>query len=176
MQYAGTAIECTTGNITLQDDIDVVVNAANAQLQTGGGVAGAIHRAAGEELAQACKPKAPIEPGEAVITEAFQLPNQYVIHVLGPRYGVDEPSDELLRRGFQNALAVAAENEVTSIAFPAISTGAFHYPVDAAAEVTAHAIVDALPQEPLSLVRIVLFSGADQRVYENALTTAVAQQ
>ena len=87
-------IELKTGDITEQDDLDAVVNAANAELAPGGGVAGALHRAAGPGLAEEAAPMAPIEPGEAVITGAHDLPNDYVIHCLGPVYGRDEPSDE----------------------------------------------------------------------------------
>lgn len=89
-------IECVTGDIAWQPDIDAVVNAANARLMTGGGVAGAIHRAAGLELARECEPLAPIRPGEAVITGGHKLPNRWVIHCLGPVYGVGQPGDILL--------------------------------------------------------------------------------
>ena len=89
-------IEVVQGDITSQREVDVVVNAANAELRPGGGVAGAIHRAAGPELDRACRSLAPIAPGQAVITSAFDMPNQAVIHVLGPVYGVDEPADRLL--------------------------------------------------------------------------------
>ena len=96
-------IECITGDIARQADVEAVVNAANAQLESGGGVAGALHRAAGPELAQAGRPLAPIRPGQAVITEGFALPNAWVIHCLGPVYGVDEPSAELLAQRFRLA-------------------------------------------------------------------------
>src|SRR5699024_9678184 len=101
-------IEIVEGDIAAQPDLDAVVNAANAQLMPGGGVAGALHRAAGPKLAEACKPRAPIEPGEAVITAGFELPNQWVIHALGPRYGIDQPSDELLAAAYRNVLSLAA--------------------------------------------------------------------
>ncbi|HET8903820.1 MAG TPA: macro domain-containing protein, partial [Saccharospirillum sp.] len=86
-------IECVTGDIANQPDADAIVNAANAQLQTGGGVAGAIHSAAGPGLAEECQPMAPIKPGEAVISSGHNLPNPWVIHCLGPVYGADEPAD-----------------------------------------------------------------------------------
>ena len=89
-------IEVVKGDIADQPDLDAVINAANAQLMPGGGVAGAIHKAAGPELAEACREHAPIEPGQAVVTQAFELPNRWIIHVLGPRYHLDEPADELL--------------------------------------------------------------------------------
>ena len=89
-------IECVAGDITRQAGFDAVVNAANAYLQPGGGVAGAIHKAAGPELWAACRPLAPFRPGEAVLTPGFRLPNRHVVHCLGPVYGVDEPSGEIL--------------------------------------------------------------------------------
>lgn len=92
----GVTIECVQGDITRQEGFDAVVNAANAELRPGGGVSGAIHRAAGPGLAEECRPLAPIKPGQAVITSAHKLPNRFVIHCLGPVYGVDKPSDRLL--------------------------------------------------------------------------------
>ncbi|MFP4067177.1 MAG: macro domain-containing protein, partial [Spirochaetaceae bacterium] len=124
----GVTVECVLGDIVRQPDVDAVVNAANAQLQIGGGVAGAVHRAAGPELAAECRPYAPIRPGEAVITGAGRLPNRHVIHVLGPVYGMDKPEDKLLADCYRNALRRAEENRLSSVAFPAISTGAFGYP------------------------------------------------
>ena len=87
-------IECATGDIAAQTDMDAVVNAANAQLRMGGGVAGAIHRAAGPGLEAECRTLAPIAPGQAVISGGHNLPNRHVIHCLGPVYGVDEPSEQ----------------------------------------------------------------------------------
>src|SRR5690606_5032157 len=121
----GVTVECVTGDIAGQADITAVVNAANAQLQPGGGVAGAIHRAAGPGLAEECRPLAPIRPGEAVLTSGHRLPNRDVIHCLGPVYGVDRPEAELLAACYKNALRLAEEHAIDSIAFPAVSTGAF---------------------------------------------------
>ena len=121
-------VECVQGNITSQEGIDVVVNAANAELRPGGGVAGAIHKAAGPELYRECKPLAPIKTGGAVITKAYSLPNKYVVHCLGPVYGVDKPESKLLADCYINALKIADEKGAISIAFPAISTGIFGYP------------------------------------------------
>jgi len=91
VQYKHIQIECVQGDITHQPDVDAIVNAANAELLPGGGVSGAIHRAAGPRLAQACQPLAPIQPGQAVLTPAFDLPNRAVIHCLGPVYSIDNP-------------------------------------------------------------------------------------
>jgi len=103
-----TTLEVVQGDIVNQADLEAIVNAANAQLTMGGGVAGAIHAAAGPELEEECQEKAPIEPGEAVITRAYQLPNNYVIHVLGPRYGKDKPEAKLLARALSKRFKVSS--------------------------------------------------------------------
>ena len=163
-------LEIQTGDITDQYDIDAVVNAANAWLQTGSGVAGAIHRAAGPQLAKACEQFAPINTGEAVITEAFDLPNQFVIHCLGPIYGTDKPEDKLLANCFANALNLADEEDISSVAFPAISTGAFGYPIEDAAEVTLRTILQHLPElTHVNKVRLVLFDHQDFEVFSEKL-------
>ena len=160
-------IECLQGDITNQTGIDAVVNAANAQLRIGGGVAGAIHRAAGPGLYEECKPLAPIKPGQAVITGAHDLPNKYVVHCLGPVYGIDKPGDKLLAGCYINALKVADAKGATSIAFPAISTGAFGYPVKAAAEVAYKAIQSQLPDlKNIRLIRMVLWGQEDFEVHK----------
>lgn len=162
IQKNGINIECTQGDITRQNDMDAIVNAANAQLATGGGVAGAIHRAAGPALYEECRPLAPIKPGQAVMTGAHNLPNRHVIHCLGPVYGADEPSDRLLADCYRNALRLADEAGLTSIAFPSISTGAFGYPMDDAAGVAIATLLDSLPRlHSLKTIRLVLFSESD---------------
>jgi len=164
-------VECIQGDITSQQDVDAVVNAANARLAPGGGVAGAIHRAAGPDLAEEAVPLGPIEPGEAVITGAHGLPNRYVIHTLGPVYGQDRSEAELLARCYRNSLALAEDNSVESIAFPAISTGIFGYPAEEAAEVALQTVreeVDGL--ERVRLVRFVLFGEKDLEVHERVLS------
>lgn len=167
---AGVSIELTKGNIINQSDLEAVVNAANAQLRTGGGVAGAIHRAAGPGLTEETRPLAPISPGEAVITGGHDLSNEYVIHVLGPVYGRDEPSDELLRTGYENALQRAEENEITSIGFPAISTGAFGFPVSEAARIALNTMLDwASRLESVTVIRFVLFDNEDLKIHQEAL-------
>ena len=153
--FGDVTVELTVGDITAQHGADAVVNAANAQLETGGGVAGAIHRAAGPGLAAECRPMAPIRPGECVISGGHDLPNPYVLHCLGPVYGADEPSDELLADCYRNALRIADEHRLATVAFPAISTGAFGYPMEAAAEVAVRAVAEAAPE--LTHVRLVRF-------------------
>lgn len=151
-------LELDRGDIASQDDLQAVVNAANAQLKTGGGVAGAIHRAAGPGLAEEAAPMAPIKPGEAVITSGHDLPNDYVIHCLGPVYGQDKPEDELLADCYKNALQRAEENDIDSIGFPSISTGAFGYPMKNAARVALKTIKEEIKGlESVKLIRFVLY-------------------
>ena len=170
----GVTIECVRGDITSQEDVAAIVNAANAQLQSGGGVAGAIHRAAGPGLEREARPLAPISPGEAVITGGHNLPNRYVIHTLGPVYGQDRPEDELLADCYRNSLALAEENELDSIAFPAISTGVFGYPVEEAAEVALRTVVEEAERlEHVRLIRFVLFGEKDLEVHEKVLAEIV---
>jgi O-acetyl-ADP-ribose deacetylase (regulator of RNase III) len=157
-------LQCLIGNIAQQADITAVVNAANAQLLPGGGVAKALHAAAGPELAEAFAAYAPIAPGEAVVTGAFGLPNDFVIHCLGPVFGRDEPFSTILARCYSQALKVAESTAIESIAFPAISMGAFGFPVDEGAEIACNAVADeATRLERLRLVRFVLH---DQLTYE----------
>ncbi len=156
-------LELIKGDITNQPDLGAVVNAANSQLAPGGGVAGAIHRAAGPALDEACRPLPPISPGQAVITPAFELPNQYVIHVLGPRYGIDEPSGELLAHAHRSALALCREHAIDSVGFPAISAGAFGYPLAEAAAIAIDTVRSLAPDG--LLVRFVLFDEATREVF-----------
>jgi O-acetyl-ADP-ribose deacetylase len=163
-------IELRQGDVTDQPDLDAVVNAANAQLRPGGGVAGAIHRAAGRQLDRACRPLAPIAPGEVVATDAFGLPNRRVFHALGPVYGRDEPAAALLASCYERSCALAAEERLTSVGFPAISTGVFGYPLREAAEVALTTVRRTLTEpSSLRLVRFVLFSADDLRVHAEVL-------
>ena len=167
----GVTIEVIQGDITSQDDVDAIVNAANAQLESGGGVAGAIHQAAGPGLAEEARPLAPIQPGEAVVTGGHDLPNRYVIHALGPVYGSDEPEAELLADCYRNSLELAEERGIDSLAFPALSTGAFGYPLEEATEVALRtAIEEAEKLQNVRLIRFVLFSEDDLEVYERVLS------
>lgn len=168
--FGNLTLELQQGDITKQDDLGAVVNAANAQLLRGGGVAGAIHKAAGPELEEECRPLAPISPGEAVVTAAYNLPNEYVIHTLGPVYGKDKPEAELLAECYRNSLARAEAMKVTSIGFPALSTGAFGYPMEEAAKVALETIRDEAPKlERVRLVRFVLFSGSDLELHQKVM-------
>ncbi len=169
---SGICIELVRGDIASQPDIQAVVNAANAGLRTGGGVAGAIHRAAGPGLEQECSPLAPISPGEAVITGAHNLPNDYVIHCLGPVYGRDKPEARLLADCYKNALRLAEDNRIESVAFPAISSGAFGYPLKEAAEVAVTAIFMVVPElQHVKKIRFVLFSESDMDIFGTVLSS-----
>ncbi|HEU4493676.1 MAG TPA: macro domain-containing protein [Rubrobacteraceae bacterium] len=164
-------VECVRGDITSQEDVTAIVNAANAELRSGGGVAGAIHRAAGPGLEAEARPLAPIGPGEAVITGGHDLPNRYVIHTLGPVYGRDRPEAELLARCYRNSLALADEREIESVAFPAISTGIFGYPVEEAARVALQTLVEETQRlDNVRLVRFVLFGEEDFEVHKAILS------
>ena len=171
-QFGAVTVDCIRGDITSQDDVEAVVNAANARLEPGGGVAGAIHRAAGPGLAEEAVPLGPIGPGEAVITGAHGLPNRYVVHTLGPVYGQDRPEAELLARCYRNSLALAEEEGLESIAFPAISTGIFGYPIEEAARVALDTISEEAQRlDQVRLVRFVLFGERDLEVHERVLAS-----
>lgn len=160
-------LEIVRGDIADQPDMSAVVNAANAQLRTGGGVAGAIHRAAGPGLEEECRSLAPIKPGEAVITKAHNLPNDYVIHCLGPVYGRDKPEDKLLADCYRNALLLADKHKTPSVAFPAISAGAFGYPVEEAAAVAMDTVYQTIPElRHVKTIRIVLFGELDLQEFQ----------
>lgn len=170
MKLGKINIEAVQGDITSQADITAIVNAANAELQIGSGVAGAIHAAAGKELSKETEKLAPIRPGEAVITGAYNLPNQYIIHTLGPVYGFNQPEMGFLTDCYQNALNLAEENNIDSIAFPAISTGAFGYPFEEATEIALSVIKDfSKTADSIKLVRFVLFSQSDYEYYVQKL-------
>lgn len=169
-KFNSLTLEIQQGNIVDQPDCDAIVNAANAQLRTGGGVAGAIHDIGDPELTDETRSLAPISPGEAVISSAPNFPNKHIIHCLGPVYGKDKPEDKLLRNCYENTLKVADKNRVKSIAFPAISTGAFGYPKREAAEIALTAVKDLSESlENVELVRFVLFGEDDYKLYEEVL-------
>lgn len=166
----GVKLELKQGDIANQSDMQAVVNAANEQLKIGGGVAGAIHRGAGPGLEEETAPLAPIKPGEAVITGAHDLPNDYVIHCLGPVYGRDKPEEEILSNCYKNALHMAEENGIERIAFPSISTGAFGYPMKEAAGVALSTIKGQVQRlSKVKLIRFVLYGGHAMEVHQEVM-------
>jgi len=158
-------LELVQGDIT-QQDTEAVVNAANKRLAPGGGVAGAIHRAAGPELYEECKELGGCETGEAKITSGYELPADYVIHTVGPVYSGTEKDELDLRSSYKRSLEVATENDIESISFPSISTGAFGYPTDEAAEIALEEIKRFLEEnDRIELVRMVLYGKQDYDTY-----------
>ncbi len=128
--------------------VDAIVNAANERLAPGGGVCGAIHRAAGPELARACREVAPCPTGEARITPGFRLRARHVIHAVGPVWhGGDEGEDELLASAYRSALMLAREHQLETLAFPAISTGVYGFPIPRAARIAVRTVADFLARE-----------------------------
>jgi O-acetyl-ADP-ribose deacetylase (regulator of RNase III) len=154
-------IEILTADITTLA-FDAIVNAANEALAPGGGVCGAIHRKAGPKLAEACAVVAPCRTGRAVMTPGFNLPARNVIHAVGPVWrGGDAGEDALLRAAVAKCLELAEAYQCESVAFPAISTGVYGYPLDLAAAATLETIRDRLATaEYAKLVRLVLFGEA----------------
>jgi O-acetyl-ADP-ribose deacetylase (regulator of RNase III) len=167
-------IEIVEGDIT-RLNVDAIVNAANQMLAPGGGVCGAIHRAAGPELAEACARLGGCETGEAKITPGFRLPARYVIHTVGPVWGGGESGEEvLLAACYRNSLALAAEHGLSTIAFPAISTGIFGFPPDRAARIAVATVLDSLRDGP-SIRRVVFccFGKESREHHETALAAAL---
>ena len=154
MAVASPSVAAVLVDITTLD-VDAIVNAANEGLLPGGGVCGAIHRGAGPELARACAKVAPCPTGEARITPGFALPATYVIHAVGPIWrGGHRGDPDLLASAYRASLALAKEYQLASIAFPAISTGIYGYPVPEAANVAAASVRDEL-QNPGTLTHVV---------------------
>jgi len=165
-------VKVVVGDITKQD-VEAIVNAANSSLLGGGGVDGAIHRAGGPEILEECReirrtrfPEG-LPTGEAVITTGGKLSALYVIHTVGPIYGEHPGKEaELLANCYHNSLTLAVERNLTSVAFPAISTGVYAYPRDLAAEVASRTIENFLATDlQLKEVRLVFFQAGDAEVF-----------
>jgi len=165
-------IEASHGDIT-RERVDAIVNAANQTLLGGGGVDGAIHRAAGPELREACRSLGGCPTGQSRITPGFRVPARYVIHTVGPVWrGGDHGEADLLRSCYRSALALAEAEQLTSIAFPCISTGAYGYPSEEAAEIAIASVRDGVrDSDSVQLVRFVCFSNGDLLTYDKLLIT-----
>ena len=162
-------LELTVGDITKQNT-DAVVNAANKRLAPGGGVAGAIHRAAGPELWEECKKLGGCETGEAKITKGYSLPAPYVIHTVGPVYSGSSDDPIKLASCYRESLKLASENNIRSVSFPALSTGYFGYPIQEAAKIALETVIDELKNTPgIELVRFVLYDSKSLDVHEEVL-------
>ena len=167
-------LQLVTGDIT-ELDTDAIVNAANGQLVLGAGVAGAIRRKGGPAIQAECDKKGPIEVGQAVITTAGKLRARFVIHAVGPRMGTGN-EDEKLKNATLSALNVANENDLTSIAFPAISTGVFGFPIENCARIMLSMTIDYL-KGPTGLEKVVfcLFDADSYRIFEEILKRSCRQ-
>ena len=167
-----TAIRMIRGDITKISDVDAIVNAANNSLLGGGGVDGAIHRAAGPKLLEECRKLNGCNTGEAKLTGAYDLPCEYVIHTVGPIWGGGRRhEEELLADCYRNSLQLAVEHRIRRVAFPSISTGVYGYPVSKAAETAVGTVIRFIKEHPgvLDLVEWVLFDGNTYDVYQGAL-------
>lgn len=167
-------LEVVKGDITAMQ-VDAIVNAANHSLLGGGGVDGAIHRAAGKELLAECRTLGGCETGEAKITKGYRLPAKHVIHTVGPVwYGGMKSEPELLDRCYENSFQLAIQNGVKTLAFPSISTGVYGYPVEQAAKIAMNRLKEMLahtPKEQMETVTMVCF---DDRTYQ-AYVSELAQ-
>ncbi|MFP4135897.1 MAG: macro domain-containing protein [Candidatus Acetothermia bacterium] len=165
----GSKLELLEGDITRQET-EAVVNAANKRLAPGGGVAGAIHRAAGPKLWEESRKLGGCETGEAKITGGYELPASYVIHTVGPVYSGSPEDPELLESSYKNSLELAKEKGIESVSFPALSTGAFGYPEKEAGEIALKTIKDFLENNSVpELVRLVLYGKTSFRTHEEIL-------
>jgi len=169
LKVNGTLLKLALGDITTQE-VDAVVNAANERLAPGGGVAGAIHKAAGPELWRECQGLGGCQVGEAKLSAGYNLPNKFVIHTVGPVYSGRPADADHLRSCYKASLELADKYGIKSVAFPAISTGIFGYPVAAAARVALDAIMAYLcATTGLELVIMVLHDEGALRAHENAI-------
>jgi O-acetyl-ADP-ribose deacetylase (regulator of RNase III) len=168
-EYMNGRVVVTQGDIT-KFEVDAIVNAANKTLLGGGGVDGAIHRAAGPELKEECRSLGGCDTGQAKITGGYSLPAQYVIHTVGPVWhGGDQGEEGLLASCYRSSLGLALEKGLTKLAFPSISTGVYGFPIEKAAPIALKTVKGILEDnQELNQVIFVCFSGSDLQVYVEA--------
>jgi len=165
----GVTLALMRGNI-VEVQADAIVNAANSGLRGGGGVDGAIHRAGGPSIMQECRMIGGCPTGEAVITTAGKLPAKYVFHAVGPIYSGSLDDERLLTSAYQSCLNLAEQRQVKSIAFPSLSTGIYGYPLELAAPIALHTIIEHIKKPTcLQQVLMVLFGESAYKVHEQAL-------
>jgi O-acetyl-ADP-ribose deacetylase (regulator of RNase III) len=170
VHIGSSVLELVQGDITKQDT-EAIVNAANRTLLGGGGVDGAIHRAAGSELLAECRALGGCETGDAVITRGYKLKARYVIHTVGPVYrGPNLRTERLLESAYRRSLEVARDKRIRSVAFPSISTGAYGYPLEEAAPVALRTVIGFLREHPeIDRVRFVVRGEKAFQAFEKAL-------
>ncbi|MBQ4284258.1 MAG: O-acetyl-ADP-ribose deacetylase [Lachnospira sp.] len=165
-------LQTTKGDITKITDVQAIVNAANSSLLGGGGVDGAIHRAAGKELLFECRLLGGCKTGCAKITKGYNLACDYIIHTVGPVWnGGSKNEESLLESCYYNSMKLALENGIRTIAFPSIATGIYRFPVDRAAEIAVRTVATFIEANPgkFDMVKWVLFDDNTWQVYENAV-------
>lgn len=170
-------IEVVIGNIVKQPDVEAIVNSANANLRMGSGVAGAIHTAAGPKLEEYCRPFAPLELGAALITPGFQLPNHWIIHVRAAHYINNTEPERYLAFAISSMLNTARDNNIRSIALPAIGTGVFKFPLELAARITAQTLIQYVRKYSagIELVKICVTDEEIRKVYQSAVDQEILQ-
>jgi len=168
----GYRIQTVQGDITKVDDLEAIVNAANNSLLGGGGVDGAIHRAAGPKLLEECRTLHGCKTGEAKLTGAYDLPCRYVIHTVGPIWNGGKSGEaKLLENAYQNSLQAAVDQGIRTIAFPSISTGVYSYPVEQAALIAVKTVRKFCEEhrDKIDIVRFVLFDAKTCAAYDHAI-------